>query len=400
MTAGPDVLVVGLGPAGAAAAIRLARLGIRVTAIDRARFPREKVCSEYMSPETLRHLDTVGVLPRVERFGAPLHGAKVVGPRGSELTGLFRRADGHPFRPTGLSMPRRELDEALVGLAREAGVTVVEGAALVGLDRTGPRPQAVVRRGSAIEAIAPRLIVGADGLRSVAARLVGRRTHGLLRRYGFVAHVADVRNVHLTAEMHVGEGAYVGLNAIGAGVTNVAVVTSGARAKAAAGDAERFWFETLERFPGVRGRVDRQKIVRRVMVAGPFAAWSRSVAGDGFLLLGDAADFFDPFTGEGIGAALRGAALAAPVVAAALERAGPITKESLAPYAAGRREAFRGKWAVERMIGYGMLSPTLFDRAVERLGRRGLADTLVGVTGDFIPAREVLRPGFLAAMMV
>ena len=52
------------------------------------------------------------------------------------------------------------------------------------------------------------------------------------------------------------------------------------------------------------------------------------------------------------------------------------------------------------MIGFGMLAPALFDRAVHRLERRGLAHTLIGVTGDFVPAREVLRPGFLAAMVV
>ena len=402
-----DVLVIGLGPAGAAAAIRLARLGVRVTAIDRAHFPRDKACSEYMSPEALRHLDQLGALERVERWGATLHGARVIGPRGSELTGLFARAEGTPFRPTGLSVPRHRLDHVLVELAREAGVTVLEGVTATGLDLSRGDPMVMVRPSRPpcrLAALPPsltaRVVLGADGLRSVTARLVGRRTRGGLRRFGFVAHVAGVRDVHRTAEMHVGEGAYVGLNDIGAGLTNVAVVASGRRATAAAGDAEGFWFETLERIPGVAGRVDRRNIVRQVMVAGPFAAWSRAVVGDGFLLLGDAADFFDPFTGEGIGAALRGAELAAPVVAAALAQSGPITERLLRPYATARRDAFRGKWAVERMIGYGMLAPALFDRAVGRLGRRGLADTLVGVTGAILPARAVLRPGFLAAMVV
>ena len=56
---------------------------------------------------------------------------------------------------------------------------------------------------------------------------------------------------------------------------------------------------------------------------------------------------------------------------------------------------------MERLIGYGMLFPALFDRAVERLGRRpGMADTLVGVTGDFVPARRVLNPLFLARMLL
>jgi hypothetical protein len=72
----------------------------------------------------------------------------------------------------------------------------------------------------------------------------------------------------------------------------------------------------------------------------------------------------------------------------------------LAPYRAARRRAFAGKWVVERMIGYGMWFPRLFDRAVGRLERRGLAHTLIGVTGDFVPAREVLNPWFLARMVL
>jgi hypothetical protein len=73
----------------------------------------------------------------------------------------------------------------------------------------------------------------------------------------------------------------------------------------------------------------------------------------------------------------------------------------LSSRARARRRAFAGKWAVERLIGYGMLFPALFDRAVARLGRRaGMADTLVGVTGDLVPARRVLNPVFLARMLL
>jgi len=74
---------------------------------------------------------------------------------------------------------------------------------------------------------------------------------------------------------------------------------------------------------------------------------------------------------------------------------------SFAGYRRARRRAFACKWAVVRLIGYGMLWPGLFDRAVGRLGRRaGMADTLIGVTGDFIPARQILNPLFLARMLV
>jgi flavin-dependent dehydrogenase len=125
------------------------------------------------------------------------------------------------------------------------------------------------------------------------------------------------------------------------------------------------------------------------------------VTADGAALVGDAADFFDPFTGEGIFSALRGAELLAEAAIPALAGGGPVTGRALAGYRRARRRTFAGKWAVERLIGYGMLFLALFDRAVERLGRRaGMADTLIGVTADFVPASRVLNPLFLARMIL
>jgi flavin-dependent dehydrogenase len=141
--------------------------------------------------------------------------------------------------------------------------------------------------------------------------------------------------------------------------------------------------------------------VTPVVATGPFASYARRAWAPGAALVGDAADFFDPFTGEGIYSALRGAELLAEASVPALGRPGPVTATDLAAYRRARRRAFAGQWAVERLIGYGMLFPALFDRAVARLGRRaGMADTLIGVTGDFVPARHVLNPLFLARMIL
>ena len=158
--------------------------------------------------------------------------------------------------------------------------------------------------------------------------------------------------------------------------------------------------ETRADFPGVSRRVSGGRLVRPVLATGPFAAWSGRVTADGAALVGDAADFFDPFTGEGIYSALRGAELLAEAADAAHERPGRVTAEALAPYRRARRRAFGGKWVVERLIGYGMHFPALFDRAVGRLARRGLAHTLVGVTADFVPPSAVLNPVFLARMLL
>ena len=94
-----DVIVVGAGPAGAATAILLAERGVAVQLLDRARFPRRKVCGEYLSPEAPRVLDRLGVLKRVDGLATPLAGMRITAPDGSVLIGTYRTVgDWRPYR--------------------------------------------------------------------------------------------------------------------------------------------------------------------------------------------------------------------------------------------------------------------------------------------------------------
>jgi len=391
-----DALVIGAGPAGSASAALLAEAGWRVVAIDRATFPREKPCSEYMNPEAVRMLDHLGVTTSLCAAGAAaLSGSSVTSAGGSRLVGRFPEG-------LGLSIARRELDQALVSAARARGVKVLEGTSLERLEMEGDHVTGAVIRGrdGDLRRVRAQLTVGADGLRSRVARALGGQHLGWPARVAFVAHVAGVPAMADRAEMHVSGQGYVGLNAIGGGVTNVALVVPQQRAALAAGRVEAYFMEELDRFPGVRGRVQAQRIVREVLVTGPFAARARRVTAPGVLLVGDAADFFDPFTGEGICAALTGANLVADALGSARGN-GAAMDRGLADYRRARRRRFAGKWAVERLIGYSMMVPGLFDHAVARIGRRrGMADTLVGVTGAVLPARAVLNPLFLARMVL
>lgn len=399
-----DVLVAGAGPAGSATAALLARAGCSVIAVDRAAFPRDKACSEYMSPEAVRILNRLGVMEALERAGAmALEGMKITAPFGSTAHGKFALADHRPFRPTGLSVSRRILDHELVEAARTAGATVIEQAWVEELlyDR-GIIAGAVVRdRAGQRHSIRARLTVGADGLRSVVARRMGHRTHGRPRRVAFVAHVAGVKGMSPSAELHFSESGYIGLNRIGNDCTNISLVIPAERAAPARGRVEEFFSDTLSEFPGVRDRVNPGEVVRRVMATGPFAAWSGRVVAPGALLVGDAADFFDPFSGDGIHAALRGAEMVAETMVPALSRPGPLTIDRLTQYRRMRRRTFAGKWMVERMIGVALGFPGFFERGVARMGRRqSMAHTLIGVAGGFVPAREVLNPLFLARMVL
>ena len=400
-----DAVVVGAGPAGATTALLLARAGASVLLIDRARFPRDKACSEYLSPATteiLARLDR-DVLAEVESAAhAKLYGMKVVAPSGAAMCGRFR---GGP-RPYSFALPRTTFDTMLLTAARRAGAHVCEATTVENLVWGKGAVAGVVARSSNGQRVThnARIVVGADGLRSVVARRLGLVRSSPPRRVAFAAHVTDVAGIDGVGELHVSGRGYVGLGPVGGGVTTVALVLPLATVRKERRDLRSGFFTELEKFPGLAGRFDPRRLARDVLVTGPFAQWSRTAAapGGGALLVGDAADFFDPFTGQGIYSAMRGAELAAACLIPALARGvgEPIPPAALRPYLLARRRAFFGKWLLERLIGIGVAWPALTNRVVRRLaGRPDLADLLVSATGNIVPARAVLRARVLAQFL-
>ena len=127
---------------------------------------------------------------------------------------------------------------------------------------------------------------------------------------------------------------------------------------------------------------------------------ARRLSDAGLLLVGDATGYYDPFTGEGIYRALFGAGLAAQVALPALA-AGDLSAVRLAAYDRAHRQAFRGKRLIEQIIQSAVRFPPLMNHIAWTLGRRkAMADTVVAVTGDFLPASAVLRPGYLLRLVV
>lgn len=403
------VLVIGGGPAGAASAWGLAAQGHDVTVLDKARFPRDKACAEYLSPEASRILDAMGVLGDVERAGAAqLAGMTVRAPGGGTIHGEFAARHGfRGFRDRGLALRRRHLDPILLDGARRAGADVREGVAVTDVLRDAHGAACGVRVRDAdgtMRDLAADLVIGADGLRSVVGRrlgLAGRLPWPFPRRVAFVAHWRGVQGIGAHGEMHVERDGYVGIADVGHGETNVAIVVPQARAADARGDTATFMARWLAARPQLAPRFAGAVRVSPVRATGPFAVRARRAWAPGALLAGDAADFFDPFTGEGIFAALRGGELLAPFAHDALTaRSRDAARRALGAYDAERRRVFGGKWLVERMIGTAVAVPALMDHAARTLGaRRDMADLLVGVTGDIVPAREVLRPGFLLKLL-
>lgn len=396
-----DAIVVGGGPAGSAAAWALASQGLAVLVLDKTRFPRDKACAEYLSPQGSRILDAMGVLGDVERAGAAqLRGMRVRSPDGGIIHGEFAAQHGFTgFRDRGLALRRTLLDPILQQAARRAGAEFRDAVKVEDLLRergivTGVR----VRTGDGHAELRAPLVIGADGLRSVVARRLGlNASRAWPRRIAFVAHYRGVQQIGECGEMHVERDGYVGLADVGHGETNVAIVVPHGMAQAAAGDAAGFMTRWLDRHAQLAPRFVGAMRTGPVLVTGPFASHARTGWAPGAALVGDAADFFDPFTGEGIYAALRGGELLGAFAADAVRAASAEgSVRALRGYEQARRAEFRQKWIVERVIGAAVGSPLLMNHAARVLGaRRDLADLLIGVTGDFVPPCAVLHPSFL-----
>src|SRR5690348_12590419 len=393
-----DVVIVGGGPAGSSLGVALARLGVGVVILDRARFPRPKPCAEYLSPQASRVLHAMGVLEEVEHSGAAqLAGMVVRAPNGTRVIGEFAGCSVKGFRDRGLSVRREILDDILLGAARREDVDVRESTHVVDVIRDGGGRVRGVRTIDNRE-ITADLVIGADGLRSVIARrLALARSARWPRRYALVTHYRGVGEIGDCGEMHVERGGFVGIADVGEGLTTVALVVPRRRAIEFANGREAFLDRWLAARPQLARRFAGATRVSPVVATGPFASRAKRAWAPGAALVGDAADFFDPFTGEGIYAALRGGELLAPFALRALGASSPRdADDALRDYDRARVVEFRDKWTVERLIGSAIgFAPAInyFARVLE--ARKEMADLLVGVTGDFVPAREVLRPGYL-----
>jgi flavin-dependent dehydrogenase len=403
-----EVLVVGGGPAGSSVAWHLAQLGVEVTMLDRARFPRDKVCAEYLSPQASRILEAMGALPTIEAAGAMhLSGMKVRAPNGREILGHFAAQHGfRGFRDRGLGVRRTVLDATLVDCARRAGVQVLERTHMTDVvrDARGVVTGVQVRDESGVpRTMNASLVIGADGLRSVVGRRLGlTRKAWWPKRIALVAHYRGLPGVTEIGEMHVEANGYVGIADVGHGVTNVAVVVPASRTDGLSGDPAGFFERWVMGAPHLAARFATAERVSEVRVTGPFATAARQAWAPGVALVGDAADFFDPFTGEGVYAALRGGELLAPLAAEYVRSPNATVRAGALPeYERVRRSEFSGKWMVERLIAAFVAAPPLINHAARALSRRtDMADLLIGVAGDFVPPKEVLRFGYLARLLL
>lgn len=341
-----DVLIVGAGPAGSVAAAILARAGARVRIVDRAAFPRDKLCGDTVNPGTLATLARLELASGIDLCGLPVEGMCLTGTNGATVVGRY------PQGQIGRALLRRHFDWMLLQDAVAAGAQFESGVAVRGPLVEGERVAGVRAGGRGWECdLRAQVTIAADGRHSTIAFGLGLARHPARpRRWAIGAYVETAGRTTMSpnlGEMHVRSGRYIGIAPVPGGLTNVCLVKPWRPGDRAFGDPRILLLDELARDPLLRDRFAGARVAGRPAVIGPLAVDVRPSAIDGLLLAGDAAGFVDPMTGDGLCFAIRGAELAAHSALTALEHGWSGVHDSLAYQ---RRAAFGGKWRFNRAV--------------------------------------------------
>lgn len=311
-----DVVIAGGGPAGTSAAISLAKQGFRVLLAEQKRFPREKLCGEFISPECLNHFERLGVAHEISLArGAELTETRFYARNGNKVS-----VPSHWFGDdrAAIGLSRAEMDRALLEGAKRTGVTVLEEAQVVDLIHDKQRVVGVqIRANDGTREYRAHLTIDATGRTRALARKVERERDSK-RRARFVAFKAHLQNARVApgvCEIYFYPGGYGGLNNIEGELSNLCFIATARDLRHSGSNPEQV----------IRSRVMRNTRAAFTLGEANFVSSWLSVAlesfgrqelvpADGLLMIGDAAAFIDPFTGSGMLMALESGAVAAAAI--------------------------------------------------------------------------------------
>ena len=401
-----DLIVVGGGPGGATCAAIAARSGLRVVLLDRATFPRDKVCGDAISGKTISILRDLGLDDYFAQSGdAKMRGISFAGPYGDRFTAAFK-LDPKPEELLCLTSKRVHFDDILFQRAKALGVDVRTPVSVTGLLRStegAVRGVTITAEGNGVDTapatITAPLVVGADGAYSAVVRALGftqlepDHYSGGMRQYvqGVTGFEQGVIEIHYIDEVIPG---YFWIFPLANGAANVGIGMLSSHLKAEKISLRKRLFEVLA-LPQFAPRFAEAAFVGKPVGWGlPMGSKPRTMHGDGWMLVGDAASLIDPLTGEGIGNAMLSGRFAAEqaIRAHAVQRFDAATLKPYQDHVLDKLgEELKIAHALQRLSRWKWLLNTVIKKASRN---EELRNAITCMFDDLDSRRTLMGPGF------
>lgn len=305
-----DVIIAGAGPAGASAAIHLARHDLRVLLVEQKRFPRPKLCGEFISPECQKHFETLGVAESIHA-SAPTALTETIfySSRGHHVT-----VPSNWFAGTAaLGLSRAVMDDVLLCRAQACGVNVLENATI-----NEPIVQGKTVRGVRLkdyEYFAPLTIDATGRARILSKKLNAGEPKSKSKLIAFKAHLRNTRVAANACEIYFYPDGYGGLSTIERDLSNLCFIISAEQVKRHHSNPDAIVHEVLMKNRRAAYTLAHAELESEWLSA----SWERfgrrqPNPANGMIAIGDAAAFIDPFTGSGMLMAFESGELAADVI--------------------------------------------------------------------------------------
>ena len=366
-----DVIIIGAGPAGSTVSTLLARAGLRALLLEKSRFPREKLCGEFITPECLNVFDRLGVSERMFEAGATIIKEwTLFAPDGRSVKAPMEWiADGHTH---AIGISRARMDLILLDCAREAGVETREGF------HVSPR----LRRengisfvegsmdGETVQTFSAPIVIDASGRNGAFSSQVAQQTSHLggSRLFGCKVHLRAVEGMRELGELFFFRDGYGGLCDVENSRTNLCFITTEATLREAKGDREKLLDLTMRLNPAARRRLRNAVIDGEWLGTGPIT-YGRRRPIPGVISIGDAGAFIDPFTGSGILLALASGELAADAISQAFSMGVSDVDVIAKKYDRRHRAKFGWRFRACAMLRAAAFSPTVRNALVTAMTR-------------------------------
>jgi flavin-dependent dehydrogenase len=369
-----DVAIAGAGPAGASAAIQLALAGATVLLIEEKKFPRAKLCGEFISPECLSHFTRLGVIDQMKGAGGATVTETVFYSRSGRSVSVPSEWFKHDMAALGLS--RSEMDLQLLKRAKVCGVEVLEDThASRLLSEEGVVRGIRVKNGAALRDYEALVSIDATGRTRSLARHLDQRSANLRKHtnpwVAFKAHLQNTRAAEGACEIYFYQGGYGGLSSVEGGVSNLCFIVSANDVRQRGSDPDRVMSEVVMTNARAAETLAAAKAQTSWLSVALESFGRRTlVPAAGLLTVGDAAAFIDPFTGSGMLMALESGEIAATAVAQHLARLREGNGFTLLArqYRSGYRQRFHSRLRLSGLLRRAAFVPHLDAFAIALFG--------------------------------